>query len=267
MPSLFLPHGGGPMPLLGDPGHAPLISFLKGVKATLPAKPKAIVLATAHWEGRAKVMVSTNSAPDMLFDYYGFPPETYKYKYPAPGSPELAARVLGLLEHAGIASEGDAKRGFDHGTFVPLMLAFPDADIPVVQMSLVDSLDPSLHLSIGKALAPLRDEGVLVVGSGMSYHNMSYWRSAGFGNLNAPVDKHGEEFDQWLTSAATGLSGEARAKQLARWSDAPSGRQCHPREEHLLPLMVAAGAGSDSPGRANYSGLMVGARVSGYIFG
>lgn len=253
------------MPLLGAQNQATLTAFLRRVAGTLP-RPKAILMATAHWESH-RVMVSTSTQPPMLYDYYGFPPEAYQLSYPAPGSPEVAARVLELLREGGIPAEADAKRGFDHGTFVPLMLAFPDADIPVVQMSLHESLDPRAHLAVGRALAPLRDEGVLIVGSGMSFHNMGAFRKAGFG-MNGPVPplKASQDFDRWLQEAVTQASGDARGQLLEKWASAPGARESHPREEHLIPLMVAAGAAGDSAGHANFSDAIMGATISGFVF-
>jgi aromatic ring-opening dioxygenase catalytic subunit (LigB family) len=195
----------------------------------------------------------------MLYDYYGFPPSTYQVSWPAPGEPTLAARVRGLLGAARIDSAENASRGFDHGTFVPLKLAFPAADVPTVQLSLVSGLDPERHLAIGRALVPLRDEGVVIVGSGMSYHNMR-----GFGSGSARPAS--EAFDAWLCNAAT-VEPEARAQALTRWASAPSARACHPREEHLLPLMVIAGAAGSDRGRTTYSGSITGLKLSAFHYG
>ncbi|KAG2437473.1 hypothetical protein HXX76_006123 [Chlamydomonas incerta] len=263
MPTLFWNHGGGPMPLLGDRSQASLTQYLKTVAARLP-KPTAIVAVSAHWEAD-KVMVSTCPAPPMLYDYYGFPPESYEFKYAAPGDPQLAQRVLGLLGGAGIAAAADATRGYDHGTFVPLMLAYPEARIPVVQMSVLRSMDPGAHLAIGRALAPLRDEGVLIVGSGMAFHNMGVLMGGmrGGGGRYKPS----EAFDSWLTAACTEAVGAKRAELLSGWAKAPGGRESHPREEHLIPLLVAAGAAGEEPGRADYSDWIMGTKVSGFVFG
>jgi aromatic ring-opening dioxygenase catalytic subunit (LigB family) len=179
-------------------------------------------------------------------------------RYDAPGDPDLAKRAAGLLLDAGLASGVDYERGWDHGVFVPLKVAFPDADIPVVEMSLDRSLDPALHAAAGRALAPLRDEGVLIVGSGMSFHNMR-----AYGDPRALP--YSQAFDQWLTAAAVAEPAE-RAKLFAGWSDAPAGRVSHPREEHLIPLMVAAGA-SAAPGQHDFSGAVMGTQISGYRFG
>jgi aromatic ring-opening dioxygenase catalytic subunit (LigB family) len=194
----------------------------------------------------------------LLFDYYGFPPESYRLTWPAPGDPGLAARVRSLLAAAGFASAEDAERGFDHGTFVPLKLVYPDADIPTVQLSLQSDLDPALHLAMGRALAPLRDEGVLIVGSGMSYHNMR-----GFGGAGRAA---AETFDAWLRTAALAEPAE-RARQLTAWATAPAARQAHPREEHLLPLMVIAGAAGDDAGRLGFGGTFGPVRIAAFHYG
>src|SRR5690606_4990973 len=175
------------------------------------------------------------------------PPHTYELSYPAPGDPALAQRVTQLLGQAGIDSSADPERGFDHGVFIPLKLMFPDAGIPVVQLSLRNDLDPQAHLDAGRALAPLREEGVLIVGSGMSFHNMRGYGDARFTPISA-------EFDAWL-SAAVEAAPAQRTQLLQDWASAPSARLCHPlnAEEHLLPLMLAAGAAGQSPGRKVFS--------------
>ncbi|KAG2490526.1 hypothetical protein HYH03_011146 [Edaphochlamys debaryana] len=208
----------------------------------------------------------------MLYDYYGFPDEAYQVVYPAPGDPALAQRVLQLLAAAGIPAAADAARGFDHGTFVPLLLTYPEAKIPVVQMSLVKGLDPRLHSAIGAALAPLRDEGVLIMGSGLSFHNMGALRRSlqgggGAADSNPSVVSGLRLFDAWLGEAATQRRGAARNEALAAWAKAPGGRESHPREEHLLPLMVVAGAAREDAGATDFNDWLMGARVSGFVFG
>jgi aromatic ring-opening dioxygenase catalytic subunit (LigB family) len=235
-----------------------LAGFLRGVAAVPPAKPKALLVVSAHWEAK-KPTVTTSAHPPMLYDYSGFPPESYRITWPAPGDPALAARVRELLRGAGIDSGEDAERGYDHGTFVPLKLVYPDADIPAVQLSLERGLDPAEHLRIGRALAPLRDEGVFVVGSGMTFHNM---RAFGDPRAKSPS----EEFDAWLRASAT-LPTAERDERLTHWTSAPSARIAHPREEHLLPLMVVAGAAGADSGRVAWKGSMMGANLSAYAFG
>ena len=265
MPALYIPHGGGPCFFMDPPAHAPhawdaMAAYLRGIAASLPAKPAAILVVSAHWETR-RPTVMTAARPGMLFDYYGFPPHTYQLSYPAAGSHALAARVRDLLAAAGIDSDEDAARGFDHGVFVPFLLAFPSADIPVVQLSLQAGLDPAAHLAIGRALAPLRDEGVLIVGSGMSDHDLR-----GFFSEDTRVALDAGRFDAALTEVV-GDEPQRRDAQLAAWQDLPAARACHPREEHLLPVMVAAGAGGADRGRRTFNDRVFGKAVSAFQFG
>jgi aromatic ring-opening dioxygenase catalytic subunit (LigB family) len=259
-PSLFIPHGGGPCFFMPDPRGTwtKMGDYLRGLAASLPEQPRAILVVSGHWEEQAFTFTGAAEHPGLIFDYYGFPPETYQLAWPAPGAPWLAERGAALLREAGLPSAIDPERGFDHGVFVPLKVAFPDAGVPVVQMSLHASLDPALHVAAGRALAPLRDEGVLVLGSGMSCHNL---RAMGDPRLAAPS----AEFDRWLTAAAAAESAE-RDALLARWDSAPWARACHPREEHLLPLMVAAGA-SDKRGSHDYGETVLEGAVSAFRFG
>jgi aromatic ring-opening dioxygenase catalytic subunit (LigB family) len=257
-PALYIPHGGGPCFFMDDPHGTwtAMAGFLRDIPSTLPGKPKAILLISGHWETRGFTLTSSERPP-LIYDYYGFPPHTYEIRYDAPGDPALAARGAGLLREAGMTAALDPVRGYDHGVFVPLKVAFPDADVPIVQMSVEQSFDPALHMAAGHALAPLRDEGVLIVGSGMSFHNMR-----GYGNPAAVAPS--TQFDRWLTAAAEAEPGE-RARRLAAWDQAPAGRLSHPREEHLIPLMVAAGA-SDAPGRSIFNGEVMNTIVSGFRF-
>ncbi|HEY6940532.1 class III extradiol ring-cleavage dioxygenase [Dokdonella sp.] len=265
-PAVYLPHGGGPCFFMDPPAQAPLAwngmaTYLRGLAASLGARPSAILCVSAHWE-MAQPTVNSGAQPGMLFDYYGFPPHTYRLSYPAPGSPAIAARVRTMLAGAGIASDEDATRGFDHGVFVPFLLAWPQADIPVVQLSLQAGLDPRAHLAIGRALAPLRDEGVLVVGSGMSYHNLREFFSA-----DPRVAADAERFDVALTHAVELADARARDEQLVEWKRMPAAVACPPRAEHLLPLMVVAGAAGDDPGRRTFNDRVFGKAVSAFQFG
>jgi aromatic ring-opening dioxygenase catalytic subunit (LigB family) len=224
----------------------------------LPESPvKAVLAVSAHWEEPVPTLM-TAAQPPMLYDYYGFPQASYEITWPAPGAPDVARRVQQLLKNAGLPSASDDSRGFDHGTFVPLKLTYPNADVPTLQLSLVRGLDPAKHLEIGRALAPLRDEGVFIVGSGMSYHNMR-----GFGPQGAPAS---EAFDAWLGQTAL-ASPRDRDAGLIDWARAPSARAAHPREEHLLPLMVVAGAAGADPGSVGFNGKVMGVRVSAFHFG
>jgi aromatic ring-opening dioxygenase catalytic subunit (LigB family) len=195
----------------------------------------------------------------MLYDYYGFPPESYTITWPAPGSPSLAARVRALLGEAGIDTAADAARGYDHGTFVPLKLTYPEADIPAVQLSLREGLDPAEHVAIGRALEPLRDEGIFIVASGMTFHNLRAFRDPRAGAVS-------EAFDAWLRESLV-LAPDARDERLARWTSAPAARAAHPREEHLIPLMVAAGAAGQDRAVVAFNDTFTGIRLSAYHFG
>lgn len=262
MPVVFLPHGGGPWPFVdvgfGGRGELDeLATFLRSIAKLPTSPPRALLVVSAHWEERAAT-VMTSPHPPMLYDYDGFPPESYQITWPAPGDPALADRVRTLLEQRGFSTADDAQRGFDHGTFVPLKLAYPEAEVPVVQLSLIEGLDPAEHVRMGQALAPLRDEGVFIVGSGMTYHNLR-----AFSPRAAPV---AAAFDSWLQGTAT-LDEEARNRGLVNWERAPAARAAHPREEHLLPLMVIAGAAGPDRGRVAYRGSLLGLRLSAYCFG
>lgn len=264
-PAVFLPHGGGPCFFMEWTSGPPdtwdrMAAWLRGLPATLPERPKALLVVSGHWE-EPVTTVTTAKQPGLLYDYSGFPPHTYQLTWPAPGAPELAAKVRGLLEAAGLPSAADSKRGFDHGVFVPLKVAFPEAELPTVQVSLREGLDPAEHLAIGRALAPLRDEGVLIVGSGMSFHNMRALMSP---SPRAHADS--ETFDAWLSEAVAAPGGRREAL-LSRWEEGPSARASHPREEHLLPLMVVAGAAGADPGQTVFRDEVMGVVVSAARFG
>ncbi|WP_454915657.1 DODA-type extradiol aromatic ring-opening family dioxygenase [Xanthobacter sediminis] len=265
-PTLFIAHGGGPWPFMApspDPAARwdGLARYFKGLDASLGARPKAVLVISGHWE-ESRPTVNTGAHPGLLFDYYGFPAETYRLSYPAPGSPALAARVRGLLDEAGIASGEDDARGYDHGVFVPFMLLYPEADVPLVQLSLQRELDPKAHLALGQALAPLRDEGVLIVGSGMSFHNLRTLFSP-----DPQVAAASEAFDAWLTDAVEDQDPASREAKLAAWACAPAALAAHPRSEHLVPLFVAAGAAGADLGRRTFHDHIFGKAYSGFQFG
>jgi len=261
-PVYFLSHGGGPWPYMHGPmrAHFALMErALRDIPRQLPARPQAVLVVSGHWEEN-EFAVSSASQPGMEYDYYGFPPETYRIRYAAPGAPQLAARVRQLLLAAGWPVHEDAARGFDHGTFSMLQPIYPDADMPVVQLSLKSNLDPAEHLAAGAALAALRDEGILIIGSGQSYHNLRLWNAAGAAPAAA--------FDAWLRGALLGTTPAARRAALLDWQRAPAARLAHPREDHLIPLMVAAGAAGDDPVTAIYGELFMGSlAVSSFRFG
>ena len=262
MPVVFIPHGGGPWPFveMGMPKADVdrLADYLRSVRDVPPSAPKALLVVSAHWEEPVPT-VMTSEHPPILYDYYGFPPESYEITWPAPGSPALAARVETLLDAAGIPHAADETRGYDHGTFIPLKLTYPDADVPAVQLSLRRGLDPADHLAIGRALMPLRDEGVFIIGSGMTFHNLRAFRDP----RAAPVS---EAFDVWLRETMT-LDPGQRDRRLTQWTDAPAARAAHPREEHLLPLMVSAGAAGDDRAVVAFNDTFTGIRLSAYHFG
>jgi len=263
-PTLFIPHGGGPcffMEWTMGPADTwdRMGAWLRGLAAGLPERPRGIVVISGHWEEEAYT-ASAMPRPDMIFDYYGFPPHTYQLNYPAPGNPALAERIRGLIADAGLPAAISRDRGFDHGVFIPFLLAFPDADIPVVPLSLRTNMDPEEHLAVGRALAPLREEGILIVGSGMSYHNMRGYNTPGAAAVSA-------RFDAWLTEAVESPDPAERWRRLADWTQTPDGRPSHPREEHLLPLMVAAGAAAGEKGEKIFSDQVMIATVSAFRFG
>lgn len=260
LPVVFLPHGGGPWPFvetgIGTRAEQDALAAYLGALGAL-ARPTALLVVSAHWEEPVPTVMS-GARPPLLYDYYGFPPASYEIQWPAPGHPGLAERVRALLGQAGFETASNGERGFDHGTFVPLKLAFPAADVPVVQLSLVQGLDPATHLALGRALAPLRDEGVLIVGSGMTYHNLRAF--------NPGARAVAQEFDAWLRKAMAAPPAE-RDRELAAWAKAPSARGAHPREEHLLPLMVVAGAAGGDPSRLAYDGSILGLPISAFHLG
>ena len=235
--ALFLSHGGGPLPLLGDEGHKEMVENLKTLAAGTD-QPSAILLVSAHWEEN-RPTVTAGASPSLIYDYYGFPEESYRIKYPCPGEPSLARQIEELFTKAGTEIRSDKQRGFDHGLFVPLKIMYPKADIPCVQLSLLKSLDPAEHIKMGMALSALDYEGLLVIGSGFSFHNMR-----AFFQPDTPETKAmNEKFEEWLIDSCSNpeLSEEERARRLTHWEQAPHARYCHPREEHLLPLHVCYG--------------------------
>jgi aromatic ring-opening dioxygenase catalytic subunit (LigB family) len=263
MPVVFVPHGGGPVTHV-DLGFSPsevtaLATYFRSVGRLPLTPPTALLVISAHWEAPVPT-VMTSLRPPMLYDYGGFPEEAYTITWPAPGDPALASRVRDLLGEAGFTTAADPDRGFDHGAFTPLKQAFPDARVPAVQLSLKQGLDAAEHLAIGRALSPLRQEGVFIVGSGDTFHNMRAFRG-GPSALEPSV-----EFNAWLDAVVTGPP-EGRDARLAGWASAPHARFCHPREEHLLPLMVVAGAADGDAGTVTWRGAFMGTQQAGYHFG
>lgn len=250
---LFISHGGGPMPLLGDPDHRDMVDRLTQIAGKL-RKPAAILVISAHWEERVPT-VTAGANPQLIYDYHGFPSEAYDIRYPCPGEPALARQVQQVLTQAGIVARCDEQRGFDHGLFVPLKLMYPEADIPCVQLSLVNSLNAEAHLAIGRALQALDYDNLLVIGSGFSFHNMR-----AFFSPNTPeIQARNQAFEEWLEETCTDatLSESQRLERLAQWERAPHARFCHPREEHLLPLHVCYGL-ANAPSDTHISAMILG---------
>lgn len=240
---VYFSHGGGPLPILGDPSHAAMVGFMQHLPTRI-ARPDAIVVISAHWEEPEAALLGAAN-PTMLYDYYGFPDAAYDIKYPAAGHPELASRILDLVRQNRIPGRLDKERGFDHGLYIPLMLMYPEADIPSIQLSLVRGLDPKTHIELGKALRELMNENVLIVGSGFSFHNMQAFVRDG-----AEVeDRANEAFQDWLVETCTKpMRQDEREGRLVHWDQAPSARYCHPWEEHLLPLHVCVGVAGENGG-------------------
>lgn len=258
---LFVSHGGGPLPLLGDPGHGEMVDCLQNISRRL-RRPSAILVVSAHWEERVPT-ITAGANPSLIYDYYGFPQESYSIQYPCPGDPGLAQEVHGALTRAGITSALDESRGFDHGLFVPLKLLFPQADIPCIQLSLNSNLDAAQHLAVGAALQGIERENLLVIGSGFSFHNMR----AFFAAETAESEKLNESFEQWLheTCTSTAISEPERVQRFIHWDRAPGARFCHPREEHLLPLHVCYGLAS-RPSTEAFTLHILNKRASMYLW-
>ena len=235
--ALFLSHGGGPLPLLGDKGHAEMVTCLKDIADTIE-RPSSIIVVSAHWEATSATVTSGEN-PDLIYDYSGFPSESYQIEYPCSGNPQLASSISKHLAEAGININSDNSRGFDHGLFVPLKIMYPEADIPCVQLSLINNLEPLAHIKLGRALQGMADSSILLIGSGFSFHNMK----AFFTPDNDESMLANKAFEQWLleTCSDNSISEDERTERLVRWESAPSARYCHPREEHLLPLHVCYG--------------------------
>jgi aromatic ring-opening dioxygenase catalytic subunit (LigB family) len=264
LPTYFISHGGGPWPYMMNDEFGRefmrLEAALKDMPRQLGVTPKSVLVISGHWE-ESDFAVMASAHPSMVYDYSGFPEFTYHIKYGAPGSPELARKVQSLIKNAGLASHLDPGRGFDHGTFAPLAVIYPKADVPIVQLSIRKDYDPKAHVELGKVLAPLRSEGVLILGSGLSYHNLRR-----FDGRAKAVSKG---FDDWLTETLSRVDPDERERRLLQWSNAPCARLAHPQEDHLIPLMVALGAARDDKATRVYheEDFMGGIAVSSYRFG
>ena len=264
LPTYFVSHGGGPWPYMTGEfrtNMAQLEQSLLDMRAELGNAPKAVLVISGHWEERG-FAVSSGERPGMVYDYGGFPDDLYHIRYGAPGSPELAQQVQKLLRANGIDARSDPTRGFDHGTFSLMKPLYPEENMPLVQLSLDTGFDPALHLAAGRALAPLRDEGVLIIGSGLSFHNLRVMRGTS-------GHEPSRQFDAWLQRTLVQASSGERAQRLIHWEEAPSARIAHPREDHLLPLMAVVGAAWDEPGAATYhqTDFFGGLTTSSFRFG
>ena len=261
LPTYFISHGGGPWPYMPELRSRlrKLEESLARMRAEIGDVPRAVLMVSGHWED-AVFAVQAHPHPPMLYDYGGFPAHTYEVVYAAPGAPALAHRVHGLIAAAGLPTRLDAKRGFDHGAFTPMVVMYPEATMPMVQLSLQQGLDPAQHLALGSALAPLRDEGVLIVGSGLSYHNLR--------NMGPQAKAPSEAFDHWLQETLVLSDPTAREARLIEWAKAPGARMAHPREDHLIPLMVAVGAAGADAATCSYheEGLFGGVTASSFRF-
>jgi len=257
---VYFSHGGGPLPILGDESHKTMVDFMRRLPSRL-RKPDAILVISAHWEESAATLMGAKS-PAMFYDYYGFPDKAYEITYPAPGSPELANRITGLLNGKNIPARIDPERGFDHGLFIPLKLMYPKADIPSLQLSLLRGLNPAAHIALGKALRGLINENILVIGSGFSYHNLR----AFFGNALGTPDPANDAFQDWLIeTCASPIPQPEREQRLIEWEKAPSARYCHPREEHLLPLHVCMGM-AEKPAEVIFDDQILGKRGVAFLW-
>ncbi len=257
---VYFSHGGGPLPILGDPSHQARLDFMKQLPTRL-TRPDAILVVSAHWEESAATLLGAPNPP-MFYDYYGFPDAAYRITYPAPGSPALADRIAGLLQENQIPARIDPARGFDHGLFIPLKMMYPDADIPSLQLSLLRGLDPAAHIALGKALRAFAAENILVIGSGFSFHNM---RAFSWQGEDTP-DPANDAFQDWLIEVNTGPASQAeREQRMIEWQKAPSARYCHPREEHLLPLHVCLGM-ADRPAELVFDDKILGKRSVAFLW-
>lgn len=264
LPTYFLSHGGGPWPWLKDlrPGvYDQLERSLHNTRRELGELPRAVLMISGHWEAD-RFLLSSAAHPPMYYDYSGLPEHTYRIRYDAPGDPQLAETVRVMLERGGVPSGLDPRRGYDHGTFSLMQVLYPEAKLPLVQLAMKADFDPAEHIHVGELLAPLRDQGVLIVGSGFSFHDTRSIMS-GAGKVPSAT------FDAWLNQTLVDSAPKDRKQRLIGWADAPAARAAHPREDHLIPLMVAAGAAGDDVGLRVYheSAFMGAITASSYRFG
>ena len=260
-PVLFIPHGGGPLPLLGDSQHKNLLEFLQQITNRF-AKPDAILVISAHWES-SRATITCTEKNTLIYDYYGFPEAAYQIQYPAPGSVFFANKIYQLLAENNIKADLDHQRGLDHGAFVPLKIMYPDADIPCLQLSLLNTLGPAEHIQLGQALARLRNDNILILGSGFSFHNLPAFMTA----ATDSADSQNAAFEEWLIHTCTNrqISEDERKHKLIHWHEAPSARYCHPREEHLLPLHLCYGI-AETPAKLIFNASVLGKKTSAFLW-
>ncbi len=257
---IYFSHGGGPLPILGDSGHIAMNAFMHKLPDTIRT-PKAIVVFSAHWE-ESVATIQSNPSPKMVYDYYGFPEEAYSITYPSKGNPPLANKISKILSKHEIKNKLDDDRGYDHGLYIPLKMMYPNADIPSIQISLLNSLDEKAHLNLGMALRDLLQEEILIIGSGFSFHNL---REFSFGGENT-IDSRNEAFQDWLIETITmDITESERKSKLVEWEKAPNARYCHPRSEHLLPLHVCAGA-AGTKGEVIFDDYIAGKRSVAFLW-
>ena len=261
LPVYYIPHGGGPCFFMDwEPKNTwyGLANYLTNFVNDIKGAIKSIVVISAHWEENVTT-ITANPNPSLIYDYYGFPKHTYKLKWPAKGNLELANRIKDLLNKNNFECNLDHLRGFDHGVFIPLLLTFPTPNIPTIQISLSKNLKSDFHLSVGKILEPLRSEGILIIGSGMSSHNLDVM-------LRGAAGKGSKEFNEWLNNTVQ-LDFEKRNQLLIDWEQAPFARDNHPREEHFIPLHVIAGAAGKDKGIVDFNFEALNSHISSVKFG
>ena len=256
MQTLFVSHGGGPLPLLEHEPHQALVEGVCALKGKIRGAPKVLVVISAHWEAPG-FFINTAAQPELIYDYHGFDPAAYTIKYPAPGAPDLAESLIKQLTHYGVHTNA-MTRGWDHGVFVPLTLLYPEATTPVLQISLSARMDPEHHWRLGQALRQVLPEGALLVGSGFTFHNMPLF----FQSPSSKDQKATGEFHCWLDDmvCSNTHSHLERERAWLNWSAAPGARLCHPREEHLLPLLVCAAAAGKAAEKIAFNVMGVEAR-------
>jgi len=262
LPTYFISHGGGPWPWLTGHFRAyfeRLEQSLQDTAREIGPRSKAMLVVSGHWEA-PQFTVQSGAQPGMVYDYSGFPAETYQIRYASPGAPDVAARVLDLLKHAGIDAALDPNRGYDHGTYAPLKAMYPNADVPVVELSLKDGYDVEEHLAAGRALTPLRDEGIVIMGSGLSWHNLRM--------IGPQARESSAAFDAWLDQTLAAPPDE-RIRRVKAWEKAPMARISHPTEDHFIPIAVALGAAEREAAHRVYheENFMGGVTASSYRFG